>query len=41
MAWEIQIVAWDRHKNVPGLNRLMESHSSPSDNWISNMAIQI
>ena len=28
--------AWDRHKNVARLNRLIGSQSSPLDNWISN-----
>jgi hypothetical protein len=32
---EIQILAWDRHKNVVELNWLMESQSSSLDNWIS------
>ena len=29
-------LAWDRHKNITGLNRLMRSQSSLLDNWISN-----
>jgi len=29
MTLEIQILAWDRHKNVAGLNRLMETQPSP------------
>jgi hypothetical protein len=37
MKLEIQVLFWDRHKNVAGLNRLMGSQSSPFvDNWISN-----
>jgi hypothetical protein len=36
MALEIQVLALDRHKNVAGLNRLMGSEPSPSDNWITN-----
>ena len=32
---EIQVLAWDRHKNVTGLNRLMGSQPSPLDKWIS------
>jgi len=36
MMLEIQVLAWDRHKDVAGLNRLMGSHPSPHDNWISN-----
>jgi hypothetical protein len=34
MTLEIQVLAWDRHKNVAGLNRLMGSQPSPLDNWI-------
>ena len=36
MALEILVLALDRHKNVAGLNRLMGSQPSPSDNWITN-----
>ena len=37
MTLEIQVLAWDRHKNVAGLNRLKGSQpSSPVDNWITN-----
>jgi hypothetical protein len=36
MTLVIQILAWDRHKNVAGLNSLMRSHPSPLDNWIYN-----
>jgi len=32
---KIQVLSWDRHKNVVGLNRLMRSQPSPLDNWIS------
>jgi len=31
-----QVLAWERHKNVVALNRLMESQPFPLDNWISN-----
>jgi hypothetical protein len=31
MAFEIQVLVWDRHKNVAGLNQLIRS--SPSLNW--------
>ena len=36
MAFENQVLAWDGHKNMAGLNQLMESQPSPSDNWIFN-----
>jgi len=36
MMLEIQVLTWDRHKNVVGLNRLMGSQSSCLHNWISN-----
>jgi len=29
MTLEIQVLAWDRHKNVVGLNQLMGSQPSP------------
>jgi hypothetical protein len=32
----LEVLAWDRHKKVAGLNWLMGSHISPLDNWISN-----
>jgi hypothetical protein len=32
---EIQVLGWDGHKNVAGLNLLMGS-PPPLDNWISN-----
>jgi len=35
MTLEIQVFAWDRHKNGAGLNRLMGSQLSPLDNWIA------
>ena len=35
MALEIQDLAWDRHKAVVGLNRLIGSQSFPVDNWSS------
>jgi hypothetical protein len=41
MMLEIQVLAWDRHKDVAGLNRLMGSQPSPLDNWISNSNIYI
>ena len=36
MTLEIEILAWEIHKNVMGLNRLMGSQQSVLDNWISN-----
>jgi hypothetical protein len=33
---EIQILAWDKHKNVAELNLLMGSQLFPLDNWIYN-----
>ena len=34
---EIQILVWDRHKNILGLSRLMRFPPRPPlDNWISN-----
>jgi hypothetical protein len=36
MALERQVMSWDRHKNVLGLNRLRGPHPSPSDNLITN-----
>ena len=38
---EIQVLAWDKHNNVAGLNQLMGSLPSPHDNWISNRKIYI
>jgi hypothetical protein len=35
------VLAWDRHKNVAGLNQLMGPWPSPFDNWISNSNIYI
>jgi hypothetical protein len=29
-------LAWNRHNNVVGLNRLMGSQLAPLDNWIFN-----
>jgi len=29
MALEIMVLAWDRHKNVAGLNRFMGTQPSP------------
>ena len=34
--FEIQVLAWDRHKNVVGLNRLMGSKPFPLDNCSSS-----
>ena len=35
---EIQLLAWDRHKNMAELNRQMGSQPPPPlDNWISNV----
>jgi hypothetical protein len=31
MMLEIQVLAWDRHKNVAGLNQLIVSQPSPLD----------
>jgi hypothetical protein len=31
---ENQVLAWDRHKHVTGLNQLIGS--TPLNNWISN-----
>jgi len=36
MMLEIQVLAWERHENVAGLNRSMESQFSTLDNWIPN-----
>ena len=36
MTLEMQVLAWDRHKNMAGLNWLMGSQPSPLNNWISN-----
>ena len=36
MTLKLQVLAWDNHKNVAGLNRLMGSQLSPLDNLISN-----
>jgi hypothetical protein len=36
MTLEFQILSWDRHKNVAGLNWLKESQPSPLDNWTTN-----
>ena len=37
MTLEIQILSWDRHKNVTVLNRLKGSQHYPLDKWISNV----
>jgi hypothetical protein len=36
MLMEIQVLVWDRHKYVVGLNQLMGSQPPHLDNWISN-----
>ena len=36
MMLEIQVLVWDRLKEVAGLNWLMGYQPSPLDNWISN-----
>jgi hypothetical protein len=36
MTLEIQVLVWDRHENVEGLNWLMGSQILLLDNWISN-----
>jgi hypothetical protein len=33
---EIQVLVWDRHTNVVGLNWLMGSQPSPLDNLVSH-----
>jgi hypothetical protein len=33
---KIQVLAWDRHYNVVGLNRLYDTKLPPLDNWRSN-----
>ena len=34
MTLEIQVLAWDMHKNMAGLNRLIGSESSTLDNLV-------
>ena len=36
MMFENPVEAWDRHKDVVGLNWLMGLQPSPLDPWISN-----
>ena len=36
MTLEIQVLTWNRHKNVVGLNWWMRLQTTPSDNWIPN-----
>ena len=36
MTSNIQVLAWDRHTYVAGLNRLIGSQPSPLDNWKFN-----
>jgi hypothetical protein len=36
MTTEIQVLAWERHKNIVALIRLIGTYPSPLDNWISN-----
>jgi hypothetical protein len=33
---EIQVLVWDRCKNVAGIKELMGSQPSPLDNWNTN-----
>jgi hypothetical protein len=33
---EIQIITWDRHKDVAGLNQLMESHKNQYGIYLEN-----
>jgi hypothetical protein len=33
---KFQVLAWDRNNKVAELNRIVESQSSPLNNWISN-----
>ena len=37
MMLEIQVLSWDRHKDVMELTRSMGSQTSSLDNWISNV----
>jgi hypothetical protein len=37
MTLEIKVLAWDKHKNMGGLNWSLGSQPSPLDNWISNV----
>jgi hypothetical protein len=41
MTLGIEVLAWDRYKNMAGLNRLMVSQPSPLDTGISNSNIYI
>ena len=41
MTLEIQVLTWDRYRNVARLNRLMEYQLSLLENWISNSNIYI
>ena len=36
MRLKTQVLAWDRHTNMAGLNQLKGSQPYPPDNWISN-----
>jgi len=36
LALEIQVLDWNRHKNMTGINQLMASHPSHFDTWILN-----
>lgn len=37
---DIQILAWARHTYVSGINRIIRSQPSSSDNWITNHATE-
>ena len=37
---EIQVLAWDRHKHVAGLNQLMGFQTFRFDNWVSSLLVQ-
>ena len=39
MMLEIQVLAWDSHTHVAGLNQLMGSQIFPFDNWVSMLTI--
>jgi hypothetical protein len=39
MMLELQVLPWDRHKNMTGLNRLMASQPFPLDNLITAIHI--
>ena len=41
MTLEIQVLAWDRHRNMEGLKRFIGSQPSPIDNWMFKDTIDI